>query len=85
MNSKDMHKYIMRNRMNHEYYIYHQYMVDKKWFKDDKIDAVIILDGEEVEDELEWKGLIQTMRRVILKSMVELEEDLEILRKQDRE
>lgn len=67
MNSKVMHKYIMRNRLNHEYHIYYLYMVRNKFFKDEKIDAVIIIDGEEAENEEEWRGLIQTMKRVIMK------------------
>ena len=33
------------------------------WKSDDDIDAIFIIDGEEVENDGEWKGLTQTMNR----------------------
>ena len=33
------------------------------WKSDDDIDAIFIIDGEEVENDGEWKGLTQTMNK----------------------
>ena len=33
------------------------------WKSDEDIDAIFIIDGEEAEDDGEWKGLTQTMNR----------------------
>ena len=33
------------------------------WKSDDDIDAIFIIDGEEEENDGEWKGLTQTMNR----------------------
>ena len=33
------------------------------WKSDEDIDAIFIIDGEEAEDDEEWKGLTQTMNR----------------------
>ena len=37
------------------------------WKSDDDIDAIFIIDGEEVENDGEWKGLTQTMNRNFIK------------------
>ena len=36
---------------------------------DEKIDALILIDGEKVEDELVWKGLTQTMKKVFVEEL----------------
>ena len=42
------------------------------WRKDETIDAMIIIDGEEEESEVEWKGLTQTMKKVFVKELDEV-------------
>ena len=37
------------------------------WEIDNKIDGIILIDGEKIEDESEWKGLTQTVKKVIVK------------------
>merc|ERR1712166_1367479 len=69
MNSKVMHTYLMRHQLNHEVYVFNQFMVTIGWRKDETIDAMIIIDGEEEESEVEWKGLTQTMKKVFIKEL----------------
>ena len=47
-------------------------MVRIGWRKDETIDAMIIIDGEEEESEVEWKGLTQTMKKVFVKELDEV-------------
>ena len=47
-------------------------MVTIGWRKDETIDAMIIIDGEEEESEVEWKGLTQTMKKVFVKELDEV-------------
>ena len=63
MNSAEMHNYVMRQELNHEYYVYNEFMVQMGFHNDDNIDAFILIDGEAVENECEWKGLTQTMKK----------------------
>jgi len=44
-------------------------MVRIGWRKDEKIDAMIIIDGEEEESETVWKGLTQTMKKILVKEL----------------
>jgi len=72
MNSKVMHTYLMRHQLNHEHYVFNQFMVTIGLRKDETIDAMIIIDGEEEESEVEWKGLTQTMKKVFVKELDEV-------------
>ena len=47
----------MKDQLNQEYYIYIQFFKEMGWATDKNIDAVILIDGEEAEDESEWRGL----------------------------
>ena len=67
MNSAEMHTYCMRQQLNHEYYVYHEFMVQIGWKSDKNIDAIFIIDGEYVDNDGEWKGLTQTMNRNFIK------------------
>ena len=68
MNSAIMHTYVMRHELNQEYQIYNQFLVSIGMRKDDNIDAIILIDGEQGE-ESEWKGLTQTMKKVFVKEL----------------
>ena len=68
MNSAIMHTYVMRHELNQEYQIYDQFLVSIGIRKDEKIDAIILIDGEQRE-ESEWKGLTQTMKKVFVKEL----------------
>ena len=52
------------------------------WKSDEDIDAIFIIDGEEAEDDGEWKGLTQTMNRNF-KEQIGLVNDKVALVKQD--
>jgi len=57
MNSKVQHTYEMRQELNHEYNLYCEFKVKMGWKKDKRIDSIILVDGEQQEDDGEWKGL----------------------------
>ena len=44
--------------------------------KDEKIDAIILIDGEKVEDQLVWKGLTQTMKKTFVGVLDETEDKI---------
>ena len=46
------------------------------WKSDEDIDAIFIIDGEEVEDDGEWKGLTQTMNRNFKEQIGLVKEDI---------
>lgn len=53
MNSKVMHSYIMRQKLNSEYSIYREFL-RKYGFKSKKFDSVVLISGEKKEDATEW-------------------------------
>lgn len=67
MNSAVKHKYIMRHQLNQEYFIYNQFMIEMNFMTDRQIDTIILIDGDEVEDESDWKGLTQAVKSLIVK------------------
>jgi hypothetical protein len=67
MNSAVMHRYIMRQQLNKDYFTFQKFMVEAGLFSDNNIDAIFLFNGEEVENAGEWKGLTQTMKRVYVK------------------
>jgi len=66
MNRRVMHTYKMKHDLNNEYYIFNEFLVKMGLRTDEKIDAIILIDGEKTEDALVWKGLTQTMKKVFL-------------------
>jgi len=66
MNRRVMHTYKMKHDLNNQYYVFHEFLVNMGRRTDEKIDAIILIDGEKVEDNLVWKGLTQTMRKVFV-------------------
>ena len=67
MNSAEMHTYMQRQQLNHEYYVYQEFKVQMGWTDDDNIDALLLITGEEADEGSEWKGLTQTMNRNFVK------------------
>ena len=64
MNRRVTHQYIMYHELNKEYYNFHEFLVKIGYREDEKIDAIILIDGEKAGDALVWKGLTQTMKKV---------------------
>jgi len=54
----------MKHDLNNEYYVFNEFLVKIGFNTDEKIDAIILIDGEKTEDALVWKGLTQTMKKV---------------------
>ena len=50
--------------------------------KDDNIDAFILIDGEAVENECEWKGLTQTMKKEFVKENDKTKREIEKVREE---
>ena len=50
MNRRVMHQYKMYHELNKEYYNFNEFLVKMGWRKDDKIDAMILIDGEKAEN-----------------------------------
>jgi ribosomal protein L24 len=69
MNSKVMHQYSMRQTLNQEYFVFEEFFVKIGWSKDEKIDTVILVDGEQESEEGEWQGLTQTMKKIIVEKL----------------
>jgi len=42
-------------------------MIQIGWKTDENMDVIVLIDGEKVDDESEWKGLTQTVKKVIVK------------------
>lgn len=82
MNSAEMHNYVMRQELNHEYYVFNEFMVQMALHKDDNIDAFILIDGEAVENECEWKGLTQTMKKEFVKENDKTKREIEKVREE---
>ena len=70
-----MHTYIMYHELNKEYYVFNEFLVTIGWKKDDEIDAIILIDGEKVEDQLVWKGLTQTVKKAFVEELDEMKGD----------
>lgn len=64
MNSQTQHIYVMKQELNKEYDLHRKFLVDNGFEKELRIDALIMIDGEQEEGEEEWKGLSQTMKRI---------------------
>jgi len=71
-----MHTYIMKHELNHQYSIFNEFMVRAGLRKDETIDAIVLIDGEIDENELEWVGLTQTMKKVFVKHLNQVEGSL---------
>ena len=69
MNSKVMHTYIMKNDLNQEYNIFNEFMKMLGLRTDEIMDAIVLIDGEFVENETEWKGLTQTVKKLFTKEI----------------
>ena len=55
----------MKQELNHEYKTFVQFRVMVGWETDKRIDSIILIDGEQDEEDGEWKGLTQTMKKMI--------------------
>ena len=71
MNSKVQHTYEMKQELNHEYKTFVQFRVLVGWQTDKRIDSIILVDGEQEEEDGEWKGLTQTMKKMIYNKLDE--------------
>ena len=69
-----MHTFVMKHELNVEHYTYRQFMVDIGQRKDKGVDAIIIIYGNDEENEAEWKGLTQTMKKIIVNLLDERKE-----------
>jgi hypothetical protein len=54
MNSAEMHTYVMRQQLNHEYYVYQQFLAMIGLGSERNIDAILLIDGEYSENKSEW-------------------------------
>ena len=68
MNRRVMHEYMMKHKMNDQHYIYDEFRAQMGWKDDKTFDFIILIDGHEEEDDSIWKGLTQTMKRVVVKA-----------------
>jgi hypothetical protein len=69
MNSAVQHTYVMRNDMNYEYYVMNEFLVKIGFRKDEKIDIVNLIEGKAVESQSQWKGLTQTLKKIVVKEL----------------
>jgi len=82
MNRRVMHTYKMKHDLNNEYYVFNEFLVKMGWKTDDKIDAIILIDGEKIEDALVWKGLTQTMKKVFVEELDKVKVEINKIKKQ---
>jgi len=71
MNSQVKHIILMKQELNKEHDLFNQFLVNCGYRKLSKVDAFILIDGQEVDGEDEWKGLSQTMKRINAKQFEE--------------
>jgi hypothetical protein len=45
-------------------------------WKDKTFDVIVLIDGDQESDDGEWKGLTQTMKKVVVKALEELNNKL---------
>jgi hypothetical protein len=57
MNRRVMHTYMMKHNMNDQHYIYEEFLAKLGWKEDKTFDFIILIDGNEEEDDSIWKGL----------------------------
>jgi len=79
MNRKIMHTYVMKNNINGEHYVLKKFSVLMGWEKEENIDALIlIIPLEQDDDELEWKGHTQTMKKIFVDTNKDLANEMKI-------
>jgi len=62
----------MSQQLNHQHNVFKQFRVLMGLEEDKKIDTVILIDGKQEEAEAEWKGLTQTMKKMIYSKLDEM-------------
>jgi len=82
MNRRVMHTYKMKHDLNNEVYVFYEFLCNLGFAKDEKIDAIILIDGEKIEDELVWKGLTQTMKKVFVAELTGVKVEINEIQKQ---
>jgi len=62
----------MKQTLNREFDLIKRFWVQMGWVKDIVVDAYIMINGEKKDEDEEWKGLTQTLRRIIAKLIDDL-------------
>ena len=76
MNNKEVHILTMKKDLTREYQIFKKFWNILGLIEENKYETIILLDGEAIEDALEWPGISQTIKKFIIKENIEMKEEI---------